>query len=942
MFQAAAEEDFFESTTPDVDVVVCADSSDGFDVLRLKSSLVQRGLDLPVIAISDRRNEQRAADCLRQGVSDYLYTDQRLRLACVINRVLESERKKAERELVVREHQLQQIIQQMPLPIAIGDVHGDLQFINNAFLDMFGITRGEQFLKTFNPLTNPFVVAKGIDAGVRQVIRGDTIRIPEIELNPDPNWNALCGRGFSSRIYTDLTIFPVVNEAGEVWQMVSIWNDVTERRRSELEMVRRLAELQALQLIALAGAEATSLIELVDRVGEVVGGKLYPDSFGIALIDDAKGVLNCHLVSRLLEVAEKFPLRLTQGITGAVARSGHPRRVADVHADPDYITRYPEVQSELCVPITHGDQVIGVIDVEAVSLNAFSDADERFMGTVAGELGMAIEKLRLLETERIRNEELEALAQVSAAVRAANTRTEMLPAVIDRMAQALEAQGAAIAFTNPEDGSLDFAITMGESSELDGLRIPAGIGFGAQVLRSQEYAICLDARSDPRVYRGDLIAENRSLLCMPVIAEGESIGLFYLMRSAAFDPSDVRLCQSMVDIFASAVYRVELQERTHNQLQRLTSLRMVDESILSSLDLSHTLGVLHEQITGSLQVDDAAFFLYDPSTELLHLDTDHGIYQFLRREVLLQMGESHAGKVALERKMDYIADLSLLHDSLTEKLEEVEDPFTSYLGIPLVSKGNLKGVLELFKRSPIDLNSDWMNYLDALAGQAAIAIDNAQLFHEQQKTNERLVHAYDATLDGWSHALDLRDKETEGHSHRVTELTLSLARQLRVPEDLMPHIRRGAQLHDIGKMGIPDSILLKPGPLTEDEWAVMRQHPIYAADLLYPIDFLQPALDIPYCHHEKWDGSGYPQGLKEKEIPLAARIFAVVDVWDALTSNRSYRPAWSATQALKYIREQSGKHFDPQVVDCFLELIDAYVGRPVTNSREYRYVAMDD
>ncbi len=189
------------------------------------------------------------------------------------------------------------------------------------------------------------------------------------------------------------------------------------------------------------------------------------------------------------------------------------------------------------------------------------------------------------------------------------------------------------------------------------------------------------------------------------------------------------------------------------------------------------------------------------------------------------------------------------------------------------------------------------------------------------RTNAELARAYDATIEGWSHALDLRDKETEGHSKRVTELTLRLALVLGVPDSELVHIRRGALLHDIGKIGIPDRILLKPSTLTDEEMAVMRRHPVYAYELLAPIEYLRPALDIPYCHHERWDGTGYPRGLRGDEIPLAARIFAVADVWDAFRSDRPYRPAWSEDQARRFIADQAGRHFDPHVVEAFLRTI---------------------
>jgi putative two-component system response regulator len=190
-----------------------------------------------------------------------------------------------------------------------------------------------------------------------------------------------------------------------------------------------------------------------------------------------------------------------------------------------------------------------------------------------------------------------------------------------------------------------------------------------------------------------------------------------------------------------------------------------------------------------------------------------------------------------------------------------------------------------------------------------------------EEAHKQLLFAYDETIEGWSRAMDLRDKETEGHSQRVTDLTIKLAQALGMPREELVHVRRGALLHDMGKLGIPDSILLKPGKLNEEEWEFMRQHPQLAHNMLHPIEYLRPALDIPYCHHEKWDGTGYPRGLKGEQIPLAARIFAVVDVWDALTSDRPYRLAWERGKVLEYIQEQSGKHFDPRVVKDFLEMI---------------------
>lgn len=249
--------------------------------------------------------------------------------------------------------------------------------------------------------------------------------------------------------------------------------------------------------------------------------------------------------------------------------------------------------------------------------------------------------------------------------------------------------------------------------------------------------------------------------------------------------------------------------------------------------------------------------------------------------------------------------------------------FVTYIGIPLIVKGQIKGVFEVFHRSPLSPTLDWMEFLHTLAGQAAIAIDSSQLFEHLQRSNQELMQAYDTTLEGWARALELRDRETEGHTRRVTQLTLRLAKYMGVNDHEMVNIHRGVLLHDIGKMGVPDHILKKTGRLTDAEWVEMRQHPIYAYNLLAPISYLRSALDIPYCHHEHWDGGGYPRGLKGEQIPLSARIFSVIDIWDALLSDRPYRNAWPYDEVVQYIKDVAGTILDPHIVEIFFRMMES-------------------
>jgi HD-GYP domain-containing protein (c-di-GMP phosphodiesterase class II) len=203
-----------------------------------------------------------------------------------------------------------------------------------------------------------------------------------------------------------------------------------------------------------------------------------------------------------------------------------------------------------------------------------------------------------------------------------------------------------------------------------------------------------------------------------------------------------------------------------------------------------------------------------------------------------------------------------------------------------------------------------------------VARVHAAAAESERRLSRALSETHETTLAGLTRALDLRDHETERHCARVTDMAVRLAAQMGLRGQALEHVRRGAMLHDIGKLGVPDAILHKPGPLGDEEWAVMRRHPEYARDLLAPIDFLRPVLAIPYCHHERWDGSGYPEGLAGESIPLAARTFAVVDVWDALTTDRPYRAAWSHSRALAYLNAHAGHHFDPAVVRAFLALVE--------------------
>ena len=528
-------------------------------------------------------------------------------------------------------------------------------------------------------------------------------------------------------------------------------------------------------------------------------------------------------------------------------------------------------------------------------------------------------------TERKKREsELQAIATVSAAMRLAPTRAEMLPIILDQMLNLLRTGGAALAMRDPATNEVVIELGRGDWTTWTDIRLEPGEGISGQVVATGRPYLSDDVTQDAQMTHVGLVGSLPNVACVPLTVQEQTIGALWIGSQVAITEAQVQLLTSIADIAANAIHRVTLYEQTNQHLQRLAALRRIDQAISGSLDLHVTLGVLLSEVTGQLGVDAANILLLNPQMQVLELAGGKGFRTKAFENHRVRMGADYAGRAALERRTiefkDWRSEIQLTTEiqPLTSALQT--EGFIAFFVVPLITKGQVKGVLQVFQRAPLAPNQEWLDFLYSLAGQAAIAIDNATLFEGLEHANTELSLAYDATIEGWSRALDLRDKETEGHSSRVTDMTLRLARALGVHDSEMIHLRRGALLHDIGKMAIPDHILLKPGPLTVEEQVTMRRHPAVALELLSPIEYLRQALDIPYAHHEKWDGTGYPRGLKGEQIPFAARIFAVADVWDALRSDRPYRLAWPDDKVCAHIQAETGKHFDPQVVKAFLEL----------------------
>ena len=594
---------------------------------------------------------------------------------------------------------------------------------------------------------------------------------------------------------------------------------------------------------------------------------------------------------------------------GRLCNDGELDRVVEIHDCP-VLARNSKAKDtpthHASIPIWVEGHVLGVMNLIGSEVGGFSEDERKTLRSVGNQVGIALERARL--RSRMQSMVLGRTFALTAEIE----QRKAVQASQARLAAILEATTDLVAITDHEGNAIYLNRAgkdlMGVTG--NGSGYPFNIAdFLSDMGRDFTLADAYQAAAKNGFWSGESTLTSRSGLRSPLSV----VVLFHPGR----DGENAYYSAIARDISASKAAELKIKM----QFERLASLRSIDIAITDSMDLRVALSVLLDQVTGRLGVDAADVLVLNSELNLLESVASRGFYSPEAGITSIQLGEGLAGRAALERKMTRTHGL-LTDEQFTRRAAFAGEKFDAYFALPLIAHGQVRGVIEVYNRSPLDPDQEWLDFLEALAGQAAISIDVVRLFDGLQHSNTELTLAYDSTIEGWSRAMDLRDKETEGHTQRVTNLSIRLGRRLGLADAELVHLRRGALLHDIGKMGVPDNILLKPGKLTDDEWILMRKHPEYAYEMLSSIRYLGTAIDIPYCHHEKWDGSGYPQGLIGEHIPLSARLFAVIDVWDALRSDRPYRPGLSKAETLRMISDGAGTHFDPKIAGEFLEFIE--------------------
>lgn len=818
--------------------------------------------------------------------------------------------------------------------IVITDAQGCVEWVNPAFTAMTGYSMDEVIGKKITTLMRP----PGHDP--------DAYRDLDEHQRSGKPWRGevINQRKDGSKYPVELTITPLLDAQGNVQHSIEVGEDITTRKEAEEAVRRGLERTVVLNDLGRALAMTLDLVDIYRIAPRFLERLVDCPNFAITLLDEDGRTLSVAYVKTDGEEPDvsQIPALVMSfdtptGRAGAIM-SGEPVVLDDLPA-----VRKPGVKvihvgdareplSAAYVPMRVEGRVIGLLEVQSYRKAAYSADDVELLGTAANHIGLAIQNgLLFAETQR-RLREVEAMLSLSTRLRNVQDENTALTVAMEEMEAAVGADAAAMVLTEQNGRQYTIVAAHGFSGAVPGSTYDIGDGISGHVLATRQPHISADYATDP--LRSSKIIHSEEIgpaVFLPLLAEDMLLGIASLGRRRApgnreFTQDEVRLLEGMCETTANTLQRMQLFAEVQKNLKRTNALREVEMVVAGSMDLNSTLETVAGHAISELGVDAAAVLLYDAKMMLLAYAAGDGFRSNVK-EGRLRLDDSPAGKVVLEQRM--LKSPDLLHEAnpLFRFPALSGDDFNAYCGVPMISKGQVRGVLEVFHRSVFEFDAEQVQFLTDLAGQAAIAVDNLSLFEDLQSSNDQLRLAYDATIEGWSKAMDLRDEETEGHTRRVTELALIMAKESGIGGEALVHARRGGLLHDIGKLGVPDSILRKPGTLSPEEWELMRLHPQYARDMLWPIEYLRPAIDIPYCHHEKWDGTGYPRGLKGEEIPLIARIFALVDVWDALTSDRPYRPAWEGERARQFIREQAGRHFDPNLVDKFLKVLDAYLAR---------------
>lgn len=930
-------------------ILVGTESGEGYQIDLLQRYSTGSGT-APVVILLDHLSPGKVDEHLQAGASDVMWVQDLDRLPYVIRRINRDLDIKQELQTKIRQYRDQEEQFRLMAENSIDviwqmDLRLNFTYVSPSIEKLTGYTQEEWVgsnLKEHANWKEFYKMARAAVGGIKNYREFDYVTIQSRILRKD-----------KSEIPVEIIGKLMLNEKGFPVGLQGSTRDISERIEVEIRNQRLLKQQTAAFELTLALGEAHDLDQIYMVIYRHVKNLMDVTSFIISFFNpDTEHISAGFVISKgeKLDVSSLPDLPLGapgRGTQSRVIHSGEPYYTPDYREavasskkeyvidqdgkvgegpPPDYD---PEItRSAVFIPLKEQNEVIGVMQIQSFGLDAYTREDVDLLQSLAGVASIAIQNARLIDAEKKRREISETLVGITSALISTLELDEVLEYLLQELSRVIEFDTASLILLDGDVLQIVASVGFEDPEFIKSLTFPLDENFpNYEVMQKKEPVMYQDVSSRYPVFKEDAETYDsgwiKSWLGVPLLVKDKVIGMIAVDRkeNIQFSKDEINLAEAFANQAATLIENTRLYSQSKRQLARLETLRQIDQTITSSLDLSLSLNVFLALLMEQLDVDAAGLYLYQDELQQLEFYLGKGFINQSWIEKEIRLGQGLVGKAALDRKSIYIKEISSKNQFELPEEAAKKEGFVSYYSCPLINKGNLVGLLEIFQRSVLNANPEWVRFLEMLTRQASIAVESVTQFDELEQSNINLMLAYDATLEKAVKALEARGFEPPGHSRRVIDTAVKIGVQMGLSSRELVSLRRGSLIHDLGMLAMPDSIVLKPGKLEPGEMRRIQEHPRLAYEWFSGVELLREALEIPLAHHERWDGSGYPRGLEGKQIPLNARIFSIVDVWDILKSERPYRAAWDLDKIYAYLDQQSGLDFDPDIVRVFFKIV---------------------
>ena len=806
-------------------------------------------------------------------------------------------RKKVEHALRNSEARYHAMVDDQVEMVSIINPDKKLTFVNKAYCQFAGLSKSDLIGKEFNWLITEkdrelvsdrlsrITDSSPISEGQNRVIRGDgTVR-----------WTNWINRG-------------IFDENGKIIEYQSVGLDITENKLAEEEL--RNSEERYRSIFNTAGV---ALIEVdlslvIKKINEIKGNlskasELYLDTYHEYLDEIIKFVKLKNVNQNALDL---YGISNKEELLTSINKTIIPE------TEKFFFDLFKEFWLEN-----------KYIQIETKSKTL--DGRELFLYVVItiSEEHPDRSLISITDISSIKQREIEMqqLARMGVDLRMTDETEVWFPKVIQSINELLNAPDAAIVIKNGSSGKMIIEPATGNAAAGMGSELPYRSIVG-NVINSGKTFKSNDILNDKDLARQELVGNNKAFISVPLIANNQTFGALVAGRMMPFIESEINLLTTIAEMTAGNIYRGMLHQQVKKRLDHVQALQKVEHAINTITDKQIIMNLFLGQVISLFDISAGMVLELNQKINQLEFITSLGLRQKEPQTRMISLLDSFVGKSVLNRTMITINSQNKenIPPFLIPMLET--ENINGLIAIPLISKGRIRGVLVLMDHDPIEIEPDLNELMETFTNQAGLALENISIYEDIQASNIRLTTSIEDILQTWAGSIAINKEQADGHIQNIQELTVKIARVLGIREDKINNMRMGAILHDIGESVIPDKVLHKKAALDKDEIQLVQRHPEYAKRLLEKIAYLRNYSEIPYYHHERWDGSGYPKGLKSEDIPLSARIFAVVDVWDMLNRERPYRDAWPVDKIKSYLEQQSGVLFDPQVVEALFKVLD--------------------